>query len=70
MWKQYRKKQIAEMRRYIPGESMAEIAISDQDALAGCPKDGDFIARNPKNYKDQWLVSAKFVADNYEEIDG
>jgi hypothetical protein len=24
------------------------------------------IARNPKNYKDQWLVAAQYFADNFD----
>ena len=68
MFKQYRKKQIAEMRPYVAGEEMAGINVSAPDSAAGSPKDGDFIARNPKNHADQWLVSAQFVADNYEAV--
>jgi len=26
------------------------------------------IARNPKNHADQWLVAAKYFADNFEPI--
>jgi hypothetical protein len=32
------------------------------------PKEGDMIARNPKNHKDQWLVAAQYFADNFEPI--
>jgi hypothetical protein len=26
------------------------------------------IARNPKNHDDQWLVAAKYFADNFEPV--
>lgn len=67
MFRQYRRKQIAELRAYVPGEVLSErISISAPDKEAGSPKDGDMIARNPKNHDDQWLVAAKYFADNFE----
>jgi hypothetical protein len=65
-FRQYRRKQIAELRPYIPGEEMSGISISTEDRNAGSPKAGDMIARNPKNHADQWLVAAKYFADNFE----
>ena len=65
-FKQYRRRQIAELRPYVPGENMAGISISDQDAGTGSPKVGDMIARNPENYADQWLVSAAYFDKNFE----
>lgn len=65
-FQQYRKKQqLAEMRPYELGESVEGLSISDADRANGSPKAGDFIARNPENHADRWLVSAKFVTDNY-----
>ena len=65
---QYRRVQIAEMRPYSPGELMKDISISQPDLEAGSPKVGDMIARNPKNHKDQWLVSEQYFADNFEAL--
>lgn len=65
-FKQYRRKQIAELRAWEPGDDMANVSISAQDVKAGSPKAGDMIARNPKNHADQWLVAATYVADNFE----
>jgi len=65
-FRQYQRKQIAELRPYIPGEEMNGISISAEDRNAGSPKAGDMIARNPKNHADQWLVAAKYFADNFE----
>ena len=45
----FRRKQIAELRPYVPGENMVGISVSEADKLAGSPKRGDMIARNPKN---------------------
>lgn len=70
-FKQYRKKQIAEMRPFVPGETLAErTSIGAKDREAGSPKEGDMIARNPTNHDDQWLVSAAFFAENYESVSG
>ena len=66
----YRRKQIAELRPYEPGESVDLVSISPEDMKAGSPKAGDMIARNPKNLADQWLVAAQYFADNFEPIDG
>lgn len=65
---QYRRKHIAELRPYVLGEDVFHISISDEDAKAGSPKDGDMIARNPKNHRDQWLVAAKYFMDNFEPL--
>ena len=65
---QYRRKQIAELRLYEPGESMEGISISQSDKDAGSPKPGDMIARNPKNHADRWLVTAQYFADNFEPV--
>jgi hypothetical protein len=62
----YRRKQIAELRPYEPGEDMAGVSISAPDKEAGSPKIGDMIARNPKNHADKWLVAAQYFADNFE----
>ena len=44
------------------------ISISDADKNNGSPKIGDMIARNPKNYNDQWLVAQQYFNDNFEKI--
>lgn len=66
----YRRKQIAELRAYEPGEDLSNVSISAPDKEAGSPKAGDMIARNPKNYADQWLVAAQYFADNFELVGG
>jgi hypothetical protein len=68
-FKQYRRKQIAELRPYEPGEQFTfPISISNADAEAGSPKAGDMIARNPANHNDQWLVAAEYFAANFEPV--
>lgn len=64
----YRRTQIAEMRTYVAGEFLGDVSISSPDKAAGSPKAGDMIARNPKNHADQWLVAAKYFADNFEPL--
>lgn len=65
---QYRRKQIAELRPYVVGERIGKISISSEDMKAGSPKIGDMIARNPKNYDDQWLVAKQYFEDNFEPL--
>jgi hypothetical protein len=65
-FKQYRHTQIAEMCPVEEFTSLAEVSISKPDREAGSPKPGDMVARNPKNHADQWLVAAKYFADNFE----
>jgi hypothetical protein len=66
LFKPYRRKQIAELRPVVAGESLAGVSISEVDAAAGSPKDGDMVARNPKNHADQWLVARQYFADNFD----
>ena len=54
------------MRPYIAGEDVSHVSISAPDKENGSPKEGDMIARNPKNHDDQWLVAAKYFEDNLE----
>ncbi|QNR23021.1 hypothetical protein [Croceimicrobium hydrocarbonivorans] len=80
-FKKYRRKQIAELREVtqehidlfklkhalvLPGG--IQVSISPEDINHGSPKLGDMIARNPKNYKDQWLVAEQYFKDNFEAI--
>lgn len=66
-FKQYRRKQIAELRPYVPGEVLDHrVSISAADEHAGSPKAGDMIARNPNNPNDQRLVSAAYFIANFE----
>lgn len=67
MFQQYRRKQIAELRPFVEGETLSDrVSVSPADKEAGSPKAGDMIARNPKNHEDQWLVAAQYFADNFE----
>ena len=83
-FKQYRRKQIAELRpvskedrenfdgngelKFISDLGWYTVSISEQDLINGSPKIGDMIARNPKNHLDQWLVAKDYFEDNFEEI--
>jgi len=68
-FRQYRRKQIAELRPFVVGEVLSErVSVSAPDREAGSPKPGDMIARNPKNHDDQWLVAAAYFADNFEAV--
>lgn len=69
-WKQYRRKQIAELMPWSPSMDMTGVSISQADRLAGSPKAGDMIARNPANHDDLWLVAADYFAVNFEPLGG
>lgn len=67
-FRRYRRKQIAELRPYVPGEYLEHVSVSFTDQLAGSPKLGDMIARNPSNLDDQWLVAYQYFVDNFEPM--
>ena len=63
MWKQYKRKGIAEMRSYKLGEDLSGISVSDVDKPE---TDMGMIACNPKNHDDQWYVARKYFEENFE----
>lgn len=69
-FKQYRRTNVAEARPYVEGEGSLgiNVSVSPADIKAGSPKEGDMIARNPKNHDDQWLIAADYFSDNFEEV--
>jgi len=68
VWRRYKRTQIAEMADWEPGFPMDGVSISEPDVVAGSPKAGDKIARNPANHADRWLVCAAYFAANFEEL--
>jgi len=68
IYKQYRRKQIAELADWGPGFDMTGVSISAADLKNGSPKLGDKIARNPANHNDRWLVAEDYFIANFEEI--
>lgn len=68
-FKQYRRKQIAELRPYVEGKVLSDrVSLTAADLEAGSPKAGDMIARNPKNHDDQWLIAAEYFKNNFEPV--
>jgi len=67
-YKKYRRTQIAEMIEWDEWVDMTGVSVSIPDAMAGSPKIGDMIARNPANHDDRWLVAAAYFAANFEPI--
>lgn len=66
MWNEYNRVKKAQLMKWIPGHDMTGVSVSDEDKLAGSPKAGDMIGRNPDNHKDMWLVAKKYFEDNFE----
>jgi hypothetical protein len=68
-FKQYRRKQIAELRPYVEGEVLStRVSVSKTDQENGSPRVGDMIARNPVNHEDQWLVAKDYFEANFESV--
>lgn len=65
-FKLYQRKGLSEMTPYTIGMDMTKISMSEADVVNGSPKEGDMIARNPKNHEDKWLVAKKYFEDNLE----
>jgi hypothetical protein len=66
-FREYHRTNVTEARYYEEGENMLGISIAEVDIKNGSPKEGDMIARNPKNHVDQWLVAKEYFAANFEE---
>ena len=66
MFRKYSKIAFGELRPYIEGEDLTGVNIAQVDMNNGSPKLGDYIARNPSNHDDQWLVSAQYFKDNFK----
>ena len=70
MFKQYKCINVAEMRPVTQDEVLSglnsDISLSTEDMKNGSPKWGDWIARNPENHKDQWLVAGNYLKANFE----
>jgi hypothetical protein len=67
-FRQYRRKQIAELAPWTPDADMTRVSVSAADRDAGSPKPGDMIARNPKDHEDKWLVSKAYFEENFEPV--
>jgi hypothetical protein len=64
----FKKKGVQAMEAWSPEYDMSGVSVSDADKANNSPKEGDFIATNPNNPDDKWLVAAKFIEENYEEV--
>ena len=60
MFRQYTKSAFIEAEQQ---EKAFSIENPDQGTLIG--KAGDWIARDPENLEDQWVINAEFFARNY-----
>lgn len=67
-FKQYRRKQVAELADWYPGMDLTGVSISDPDHVNGSPLPGDKIARNPKNHADRWLIAKEYFEANFEPL--
>jgi len=68
-FKQYKRKEIAQLRPYQTGDDMAGVSISDADKRNGSPKEGDMIARNPDDATDMWLVAKDYFEKHFAPVE-
>lgn len=66
-WKSYRRKGHVEAIPWTPDTNMNNVSVSAEDKLAGSPKTGDYIGRNPNNHNDMWLIAKAYFNQYYEE---
>lgn len=64
-FREFKRKDSAELRPYEEGEDLGDVSISAADRRNGSPKKGDMIARNPDDHSDQWLVARRFFKKHY-----
>lgn len=62
MWSTYRRRGLAEMRPYVPGEDLTGISVNKEDT----PAAGGMVARNPDKHNDQWYVAAAYFEKHFE----
>lgn len=65
-FKQYRRRELSELRPYVLGEDLTNVSVSDVDHPE---TDMGMIARNPKNPDDQWYVARQYFEDNLELVE-
>lgn len=66
VWCRYQRSAIAEMTPWDSSIDMSRVSVNAEDKEKnGSPKAGDYIARNPKNHNDKWLVEATYFRDNF-----
>ena len=65
---QYSRITIVEMRPYVVGEDMTSIYVDAALAEHGHPKEGDMIARNPRDRDEMWLMTKENFSANFETI--
>jgi hypothetical protein len=59
---------IVEMRPYVIGEDMTNVYVDAALAEHGHPKEGDMIARNPRDRGEQWLMTKENFSANFETM--
>lgn len=69
-FKKYVRTNIAEMHKIVDVDTVPDnVSISEADLKNGSPKEGDFIARNPLDHTDMWLVAHKYANENFKLAD-
>ena len=62
-FKSYRRKGTTMIRKYVPGEDLSGVSVSETDDPE---KDQGYIGMNPNKHEDKWYISTKWFNDNYE----
>lgn len=59
---------VVEMRPYVVDEDMTDIYVDAVLAEHGHPKEGDMIARNPRDRDEMWLMTRENFVSNFETM--
>ena len=63
-FQRYLRKQVSELRPYVPGEDLAGISVHPDQT----PEEGDWVARQTHDHKDQWLVKRSYFEKHFEPL--
>lgn len=66
--KLYTKRASVPMEPWTPEVDMTNVSVHPTNAEHGHPKAGDFVAHDPANIIDRWLVTAEYHAATYKEV--
>lgn len=67
-YKQYSRTETVELAEWKPDMDLTGVFMSEADRESGSPKEGDRIARNPRNHAERWLVRAESFKDDYKAL--
>jgi len=65
----FKKKASVPMEPWTPEVDMANVSVHPNNAADGHPKTGDWVAHDPSNIIDRWLITKEYHEATYEPSD-